>query len=41
MSKNFWQQLWNKAEPMIDSMMVQLTIIKDNLEDSKAGMPFE
>ena len=26
---------------MIDSMMVQLTIIKDNLEDSKAGLPFE
>ncbi len=40
--KNFWQQLWNEAGPtIIDSMMVQLTMNKDNLEDDEAGMPFE
>jgi hypothetical protein len=39
--ENFWQQLWNKAGPTIDSMMVQLTMMKDNLEDDEAGMPFE
>jgi hypothetical protein len=38
---NFKQQLWNDAGPTVDSMMVQLTMIKDNLEDDKAGMPFE
>ncbi len=38
---NFKQQLWNNAGPTIDSMMVQLTMIKDNLEDNEAGMPFE
>ena len=38
---NFKQQLWNNAGPTIDSMMVQLTMIKDNLEDDEAGMPFE
>ena len=39
--KNLRQQLWNKAGPTIDSMMVQLTMIKDNLEDDEAGLPFE
>ncbi len=38
---NFKQQLWNDADPTVDSMMVQLTMIKDNLEDDKAGLPFE
>ena len=38
---NFRQQLWNKAGPVIDSMMVQLTMIKENLEDNKTGLPFE
>ncbi len=38
---NFKQQLWNGVGPTVDSMMVQLTMIKDNLEDDKAGMPFE
>jgi len=38
---NFKQQLWNDAGPTVDSMMVQLTMIKDNLEDDEAGMPFE
>ncbi len=40
-SDNFKQQLWNDAGPTVDSMMVQLTMIKDNLEDDVAGMPFE
>ncbi len=39
--KNLRQQLWNEAGPTIDSMMVQLTMIKDDLEDNEAGMPFE
>ena len=38
---NFKQQLRNDAGPTVDSMMVQLIMIKDNLEDDKAGMPFE
>ncbi len=38
---NFKQQLWNDAGPTVDRMMVQLTIIKDNLEDEEAGMPFK
>jgi hypothetical protein len=38
---NFKQQLWNNAGPTVDSMMVQLIMIKDNLEDDEAGMPFE
>ena len=38
---NFKQQLWNDTGPTVDSMMVQLTMIKDNLEDDKAGLPFE
>jgi hypothetical protein len=38
--ENFVQQLWNKAGPTVDSMMVQLTMIKENLEDKDAGMPF-
>jgi hypothetical protein len=39
--ENFRQQLWNKAGPTVDSMMVQLAMIKENLEDEDAGMPFE
>ncbi len=38
---NFRQQLWNNAGPTIDSMMVQLTMIMDNSEDNKAGLPFK
>jgi hypothetical protein len=38
---NFKQQLWNEAGPTVDSMMIQLNLIKGNLEDNKAGMPFE
>ncbi len=38
---NFRQQLWNNAGPTINSMMVQLTLIKDNLEGNETGMPFE
>jgi hypothetical protein len=38
--KLFGQQLWNKAGPIVDSMMVQLTMIKENLEDKEAEMPF-
>lgn len=38
---NFRQQLWNDAGPTIDSMVIQLTMIKDNLEDEEAGMPGE
>jgi hypothetical protein len=38
--KIFRQQLWNKAGPTADSMMVQLAMIKENLEDEEAGMPF-
>jgi hypothetical protein len=41
MPENFKQQLWNKAGPTVDSMMIQLNLIKGNLEDNKAGMPFE
>jgi len=33
---NFKQQLWNDAGPAVDSLMVQLTMIKDNLEDDEA-----
>ncbi len=39
--ENFKQQLWNEAGPTVDSMMIQLNLIKGNLEDNKAGMPFE
>jgi hypothetical protein len=39
--ENFKQQLWNKAGPTVDSMMIQLNLIKGNLEDNEAGMPFE
>jgi hypothetical protein len=39
--ENFKQQLWNKAGPTVDSMMIQLTLIKENLEHNKAGKPFE
>ncbi len=41
MPENFKQQLWNKAGPTVDSMMIQLNLIKGNLEDNKAGMLFE
>jgi len=37
---NFKQQLWNEAGPSVDSMVIQLTMIKENLEDDEAGMPF-
>ena len=39
--ENFKQQLWNDAGPTVDSMLIQLTMIKENLEDDEAGMPFE
>jgi hypothetical protein len=39
--ENFKQQLWNKAGPTVNSMMIQLTLIKENLDHNKAGMPFE
>jgi hypothetical protein len=39
--ENFKQQLWNKAGPTVDSMMIQLNLIKGNLEDNEAGMPFK
>jgi hypothetical protein len=39
--ENFKQQLWNKASPTVNSMMIQLNLIKGNLEDNKAGMLFE
>jgi hypothetical protein len=39
--ENFKQQLWNEAGPTVDSMMIQLNLIKGNLEDNKAGMLFE
>jgi hypothetical protein len=39
--KKFRQQLWNKAGPTVDSMMVQLAMIKEYLEDEEAGMPFK
>jgi hypothetical protein len=38
---NFKQQLWNDASPTVDSMVIQLTMIKDNLEDDEAGLPLE
>jgi len=38
---NFKQQLWNDAGPTVDNMLIQLTMIKENLEDEEAGMPFE
>jgi hypothetical protein len=30
MPENFKQQLWNKAGPTVDSMMIQLNLIKGN-----------
>ncbi len=43
--ENFKQQLWNEAGPTVDSMIIQLTMIKDNLEeeeeDDEVGMPFK
>jgi hypothetical protein len=41
MPVSFKQQLWNKAGPTVNSMMIQLTLIKENMEHHKAGMPFE
>jgi hypothetical protein len=41
MPVSFKQQLWNKASPTVDGMMIQLTLIKENLEHSEVGMPFE
>jgi hypothetical protein len=41
MPENFKQQLWNKAGPTVDSMMIQLNLIKENLEENKAGMPLK
>jgi hypothetical protein len=38
---NFKQQLWNEAGPTIDNTMVQLTLIKANLEDKEARMPLK
>jgi len=38
---NFKQQLWNEAGPSVDSMVIQRTMIKENLEDDQAGMPFQ
>ncbi len=38
---NFKQQLRNNAGHTVDSMMIQLNLIKGNLEDNEAGMPFE
>jgi hypothetical protein len=39
--ENFKQQLWNDAGPTVDSIMIQLTMIKENLEDDETGMPFK
>jgi hypothetical protein len=39
--ENFKQKLWNNAGPTVNSMMIQLNLIKGNLEDNEAGMPFE
>ncbi len=38
---NFRQQLWNNAGPTVDSMMVQLTMINNNLVDDEAGLQIE
>jgi hypothetical protein len=38
--KIFSQQLWNKAGPTVDSMMIQLTMIKENFDVEEAGIPF-
>jgi len=38
---NFKEQLWNDAGPTVDSMLIQLTVIKENLEDEEAGMPLQ
>jgi hypothetical protein len=38
---NFRQQLWNDAGPTVDSMMVQLSMINDNLADDEAGTSLE
>ncbi len=38
---NFKQQLWNDAGPTVDSMMVQLIMINDNLVDDEAGLQIE
>jgi hypothetical protein len=41
MPENFKQQPWNEAGPTVNNMMIQLNLIKGNLKDNKAGMPFE
>jgi hypothetical protein len=41
MPVSFKQQLWNEAGPTVDSMVIQLILIKEHLEHNKAGMPFE
>ena len=38
---SFKQQLWNDAGPTVDSMVVQLSLIKDNLRDDEAGLQIE
>ena len=38
---NFRQQLWNNAGPTVDSMMIQLSMINDNLADDEAGISLE
>ncbi len=38
---NFRQQLWNDAGPTVDSMMIQLSMINDNLADDEAGISLE
>ena len=38
---NFKQQLWNDAGPTVDSMVIQLTLIMDNLVDDEAGLQIE
>jgi hypothetical protein len=38
---NFRQQLWNDAGPTVDSMMIQLSMINDNLADDEAGILLE
>ena len=38
---NFKQQLWNDAGPTVDSMVIQLTLIMDNLMGDQAGLQIE
>jgi hypothetical protein len=41
MPVSFKQQLWNKAGSTIDSMMIQLTLITENLGHYEAEIPFK